>query len=271
MRNCIITGGLGNQMFEYAYVLALRERGIKVALDISYYEFFKMHNGYELERVFGIKEKVINKKGTHMYWLRLLNRIRPPFLYTFDEFSYNKNVLDNPKKYIYGYWQDENYFNTIKQTIVETFVFKEIDIINNALATEMQLCNSISLHVRRGDYKDFGMTIIDEKYYKNAIELINKRVKAPIYYIFSDEIDISRNLAEGLGIKYNIVTSNRGQDSYKDMFLMTHCKHNIVANSSFSWWGAWLNPNQNKIVVSPKVWDENKKYFAPQCKNWIKL
>lgn len=68
-------------MFEYAYVLALRERGIKVALDISYYEFFKMHNGYELERVFGIKEKVINKKGTHMYWLRLLNRIRPLFIY----------------------------------------------------------------------------------------------------------------------------------------------------------------------------------------------
>lgn len=271
MYSCIITGGLGNQMFEYAYVLALRDRGMQVKLDISYYDFFKMHNGYELERVFGIKEKLINKKGIHMYWLRFLNRVRPSFLYTVDTYFFNKEALNAPRNYIFGYWQDEKYFSSISKAIKDTFSFQSIDEDNRELAEELRSINSVSLHIRRGDYKDFGMTIVNDDFYAKAIAEINKRTDDPVFYIFSDDLDASKKMAEDLGIRYKIVSINRGADSYKDMYLMSQCKHNIIANSSFSWWGAWLNANNEKIVIAPSIWDEKKPHFKPQCSNWIKI
>lgn len=269
MKSVIVTGGLGNQMFEYAYVLALRDRGIQVKLDISYYDFFKMHNGYELERVFGINEKLVNKRGIHMYWLRVLNRFRPSLLCTVDKYVFDQEALYNPRKYIFGYWQDEEYFKSISNAIRQAFTYRSIDDTNRELASELRSINSVSLHIRRGDYKDFGMTIVDDVYYTKAIAEINKRTVNPVFYIFSDDLDASKNLAEDLGIRYKIVSLNRGVDSYKDMYLMSQCKHNIIANSSFSWWGAWLNENHEKIVIAPSIWDERYSRLRPQCRTWI--
>ena len=269
-RHLIFTGGLGNQMFQYALLLSLKNQGFEVKEDISYYDFFKMHNGYELERVFGIKEQLVNKQGIHMLWLRTLNKLRPSLLYEFDKYYYNENVVYTPKCYIFGYWQDERYFGD-KDEIKRLFSFREIDAYNATLAKEMQSCNSVSLHVRRGDYAAFGMTVIEEDYYRKAIEKINSMVDRPVYYIFSDDIEFSKKMANNLGIVYQIISHNRGIDSYKDMYLMSNCKHNIIANSSFSWWGAWLNGNKEKIVIAPQIWDTNKTSFHPQCKDWILL
>ena len=105
-RKLILTGGLGNQMFEYAFLQALRSKGHRIVIDISYYDFFKMHNGYELDRVFGVEEQLINRQGLHIFWLRFLHRFRPKNIYTDDNLVYNPEIIHNPKKYIWGYWQD---------------------------------------------------------------------------------------------------------------------------------------------------------------------
>jgi len=120
MKKVIITGGLGNQMFQYAFVLSLRSKGINVKLDISYYDFWKkynwhMHNGYELEAVFGIQEDYISKQGLHMKWLRLLDRHDPLSIIKKDDNCFDSKYARTASKYYYGYWQDEQYFIDIKE------------------------------------------------------------------------------------------------------------------------------------------------------------
>ena len=272
MKNLLILrGGLGNQMFQYALLLSLRNRGFYVDVDISYYDFVKMHNGYELNRIFGIKEKTTSKQGLHITWLRFLNRYKPKYLCKFDKLYYDESVLISPKHYLFGYWQDERYFNKIEDKIRSVFTFKDIDDENNIIAQEIRQNNSVSLHVRRGDYAAFGMTILGKEYYCNAVEYIKSKVENPVFYIFSDDEAVAKTIAERCGKKSCIVNRNKGSDSYKDMYLMSQCKHNIIANSSFSWWGAWLNVHKDKIVIAPAEWDKKKSFFKPQCENWILL
>lgn len=269
-RKIIIQGGLGNQMFQYALVLALRSRGFKVKLDTSMYNFMKMHNGFELEKVFAIKEDVVLKNDIHLLWLRIIRKYNLPIILK-DTCSFNLLVLKKPALYLNGYWQDERYFNFVQDEVRKVFLFKDIDIQNINLSEEMKSCNSVSLHIRRGDYADYGMTIIDTNYYKKAIKFICQKVYAPIFYIFSDDTIEAKRIADDLDINYKIISHNRGSDAYKDMYLMSKCSYNIIANSSFSWWGAWLNNNPDKIVVAPNVWDSKKINFHPQCEDWILL
>ena len=108
-----------------------------------------------------------------------------------------------------------------------------------------------------GDYMNLSMYqgICTEEYYTKAVEFIKQNVTSPHFYIFSNDIVWSKTFAESLNIDYTIVDHNTGTNSYQDMYLMSQCKHNIIANSSFSWWGAYLNVNRNKLVVAPKGWD----------------
>jgi hypothetical protein len=267
--NILFTGGLGNQMFEYALVLALRQRGYSPKIDISYYDFFKMHNGYELNRVFGIEENTINKQGLHMLWLRTLHKFRPKSLYQVDSYQYNEEVFCTPKPYIFGYWQNENYFLNIENEVRKLFKFREIDEKNRTIAEKMHNCCSVSLHIRRGDYAKFGMTLIGKEYYRKAIEYVKYKVESPFFYVFSDDAQEANGIVKNMGINYDLISHNHGSESFKDMYLMSQCKHNIIANSSFSWWGAWLNYRNDKVVVAPKHWDVNKLFFKPQCSNWI--
>jgi hypothetical protein len=272
MSNIVIfTGGLGNQMFEYALVLALRSRGHYVRLDTSYYDFLQMHNGYELERVFGIREPVTSRQGLHIYWLRTLHKFRPKYLYKVDEFKYDETILQKPQTYLFGYWQDERYFESIANQIRDVFSFTDIDEYNQQIAKQMNKCNSVSLHIRRGDYAAFGMTIIKEDYYVRAIKKINSMVDNPTYFIFSDDMEESKAIVDKMNINHELISHNRKSNSYLDMFLMSQCKHNIIANSSFSWWGAWLNNFNERVVIAPQIWDAQNPNFHPQCKNWILL
>lgn len=267
----IVVGGLGNQMFEYAFLLALRKRGYKAVLDTSYYDFLHMHNGYELDRIFGISEETINKQGFHVFFLRFLNKFAPPSFYLLDSLEYNALFLNNPPRFIKGYWQDERYFKDIEVTIREVFHFKDLDRVNLDLAKEMQNCNSVSVHIRRGDYSSFRMTLMGEGYYKRAIDYISNRIDSPVFYFFSDDEYIAKCIAEKMNAVCRFVTNNKKADSYKDMYLMSHCQHNIIANSSFSWWGAWLNRNNEKIVIAPATWDNKTPSFHPQLNEWVLL
>ena len=269
MIHMIYLGGLGNQMFQYAFLLALRSKGYKVLMDVSYYDFVKMHNGYELERVFGISERLINRQGLHILWLRILNKLRPKGIYMIDGLSFDNVYLQNPQRYLWGYWQDERYFKDVDKKVKEAFRFRNIDERNLAIAQEMREVNSVSLHVRRGDYAAFGMNLMGIEYYQRAIDYINSKVNEPVFYIFSDDVTVASAIADKMGIKYKMITHNSGPDSYKDMYLMSQCKHNITANSSFSWWGAWLNDRHGKIVVSPKHWNEKNSKIHPQVTGWV--
>lgn len=246
----VFGGGLGNQMFQYAFVLALRNKGHRVEVDTSIYNRYHSHNGYELEKVFGIKEPIICKNGSHLLMIRALYRLNLSPLVFIDGGGYHPEMLIAPKRFLYGYWQDKRYFSEIENHICQVFTFKNIDEFNLSMAKEMKKCHSVSIHIRRGDYKQFGMPLLGVDYYRKAVETIKGYVQTPVFYLFSDDTDEAVAIANQLDINFKVITHNSEEDSYKDMFLMTQCSHNIIANSSFSWWGAYLNQNPEKIVIS---------------------
>ena len=269
--NLIIRGGLGNQIFQYALATSLRNQGHEVRLDTSMYDMVKMHNGYELDRVFGINDPIITKGGLHLLKLRLLHKFRPSSLYLTDTGTYNPDLLTSPKKYINGYWQDERYFKDVEPSLRQALTFAGIDPQNQSIAEEMKKVESVSFHLRRGDYSAYGMTLLGEDYYKKSVSTILERTSDPVFYIFSDDKEAAEAMAKNVGIRYRLMGHNRGDSSYKDMYLMSNCKHNIIANSSFSWWGAWLNANKSKVVTAPQVWDSKHPEYHPQLKDWILL
>ncbi len=181
--------------------------------------------------------------------------------------------------YLVGYWQSEKYFKRIEKRLVKEFNFKNpLNGKNFAVANEISQNNSVSIHIRRGDYVTLPYAvkmhgnICDLDYYSKAIKIIASKVKEPHFFVFSDDISWAK---ENLRIDYpkTYVNFNTDENSYEDMRLMSLCKHNIIANSSFSWWGAWLNRNVGKIVVAPKKWlnDPTKDTRDVIPDNWLKI
>lgn len=285
-----ILGGLGNQMFQYALAIALKKHftNEEVKLDIHCFNGYNKHEGFEIDRVFGNKFRLASygdiAKVAYPYFnfqiWRICSRILPNRQYMFSEdtsFRIMPEVVDNPNyKYFDGYWQHEEYFKNSYNDIVNAFSFKDFDDERNKnLAYRLNKMNSISIHVRRGDYvndKLFNETC-GITYYKNAIKEINKRTTVELFCIFSDDILWCKENIESLmnGKKTIYVDWNKGIDNYRDMQLMTICKHNIIANSSFSWWGAWLNQNAEKIVIAPQMWYNSNNKISPVAKDWMKI
>lgn len=169
--------------------------------------------------------------------------------------------------YLSGYWQSEKYFKDIQGQIRQDFTFVKLDPHTLETAgTINNYDNSVAIHIRRGDYINKpiinkGHGVCSLEYYKDAVAYINNKVTPDHYYLFSDDPDwVQQNLNFFPG-KMTVVNWNKGDDSWKDMYLMSQCGHNIIANSSFSWWGAWLNNRKDKIVIAPKQW------FAEEKKN----
>ena len=165
-------------------------------------------------------------------------------------------LLTGGNSYYIGYWQSWKYFKDIEKRIKRDFSFDEklLPLSNREILSKIRNTNSVSIHIRRGDY--IGNSIYDNiatsDYYYKATDYIKKNVKNPFYFIFTNDPEwckVNMMLPNSL-----IVDINSGVDSYWDMFLMSQCKHNIIANSSFSWWGAWLNEHENKIVIAPRKW-----------------
>lgn len=254
-----ITGGLGNQMFQYAFYLSLKERFTDVKLDITPYTVSQFHYGYELGEVFGIKADLATIEEIHY----LINNSNSKLSTIFIErqFNFDKKVFEIEGEVLfYGYWQTEKYFKSIEGIIKKEFVFKRpLDNKNIELVDQINEVNSVSLHIRRGDYVSIKNLahICTLEYYQKAVKLIKEKISKPVFYIYSDEIEWVK---ENISLEEDIifVDWNKGEDSYKDMQLMSLCKHNILANSSFSWWAAWLNNNKNKMVIAPSRWFNNK-------------
>lgn len=269
-------GGLGNQMFIYALYYTMKRKGLSVQIDASAYNLLKMHNGYEISTVFGLTNPEVQCNGFYLYWLKFLLHFKPKYLVYEEPFERTADVFNENKAYITGYWQSDIYFKEYKADIIKAYTFKNVSNRNLEIASEMQCRNSVSLHIRRGDYLKIpgAIDICSADYYRKAILIIKEKVSEPHFYIFSNDTEWSRNFAAKLGIEYTIVEHNIGVDSYQDMFLMTQCKHNILANSSFSWWGAYLNQHRDAIRVAPQNWcvghsEETLKTDTPI--DWIRI
>lgn len=174
--------------------------------------------------------------------------------------------LKTRKRILYlGYWQTEEYFKHIRPLILKTFRFnpEKLSKLSTACYHKIQEECSVSVHIRRGDYlfennKQRFYGICDLNYYKRAILLMQEKVHYSRFYVFSDDIEWAKEniqISNAVFIDWNV-----GKDAWQDMFLMSQCKHNIIANSTFSWWGAWLNTNPDKLVISPSHFmNTNKK------------
>lgn len=294
-----IIGGLGNQMFQYAFALALQERhrDEDVKIDTSHFKYifikkFKsanLHNGYEIEKVFP-KAKLAHATAWDLMkvtWYmpnyvlsRIVRKVFPVRKNEYiqgssDIFAFNE-ALFNAKGngYYEGVWQAVEYLEEVKVKIQNVFQHPEPNEYNRELIHEISSCNSVGLHVRRGDYlyaPEFN-GICDLEYYKKAIAEILSNGKEHCFYIFSNDIEWCKQEIEPLlnGNKVVYVIGNTGKDSCWDMFLMTYCKNLIIANSSFSWWGAFLNKSANK-VVAPYPWVNREGKIENYCKEWVKI
>ena len=287
-----IIGGLGNQMFQYAAGRALSLKlGVSLALDVSGFSSYGLHQGFELDRLFYSDIKFASELDicSLLGWQnspavrRILSRssmkaFRSKEFVFEPHFEYWQAINEIPNEcYLMGYWQSEKYFSAIAQQIRDDFVFRpELNNQNAQLALKISQLNAISLHIRRGDYANnptvtstHGLCHIS--YYQNAINYISAQVEQPYFFIFSDDMGwVKENLKIDLPCIY--IDHNQGAESYNDMRLMSLCRHHIIANSSFSWWGAWLNASPDKIVIAPKQWfttSSNTNDLLPQ--SWIKL
>ncbi len=279
-------------MFQYAAGRALSLlRGIDLALDISDFANYRLHQGFELQRVFEGPFRIASKADVFgvLGWQssvsirRILSRRPFRKLVTGrfigePHFHYWTGINSLPSDcYLSGYWQSEKYFAAVEAQIRADFAFRQpLSGQNAELARQMDGVNSVSLHVRRGDYASnpkttatHGLCSLD--YYRGAIQHIRERLGQPKLFIFSDDIDwVKNNFDTSLHCVY--VHNNTGAASYNDMRLMSICRNHIIANSSFSWWGAWLNPRPNKIVIAPRKWfsnNNNTKDLFPN--SWISL
>ena len=284
-----ILGGLGNQMFQYALFLSLKELfpNERVMIDISCFKGYTLHNGFEIDRIFAQKPTIASWKDilkvaypyqNYRLW-QICKHVFPKRKTMYIEqkrLSLDTSILLHKGDCYYdGYWQHEEYFYTAKESILKAFSFPEITNERNKETTiRIQMSNSVSLHVRRGDYINHKLYrgICDIEYYKRAIQYIEKHVQPQLYCIFSNDTEWCKNSLQELlfGKEVIYVDWNRGAESFIDMQLMSLCSHNIIANSSFSWWGAWLNQHPDKIVISPTKWI-NAEVEDPIPKRWIKL
>lgn len=285
-----LMGGLGNQMFQYATAKSLAiKNNTSVAMDMIFFDNLEENDTpreYELD-CFRISNEIISPSkrpdenrtsspGT-LNRFRRLSRTREWQIYREAHHNFDPNVLKLADwTYLIGYWQSEKYFKDIREMLLEDFSFKEQP--NKKCQEMLELINSsrsISIHVRRGDYitnpnanKFHGTK--DYNYYDAAVKTIAKEVSDPKLFIFSDDLDWCK---KNLKFTYPTVYVEGNDKGFQDMRLMLNCQHNVIANSSFSWWAAWLNNNPDKLVVGPKKWFNDPKVNTSDVmpSSWIKI
>lgn len=284
-----ISGGLGNQMFQYAFLLAMREAtGDECLMDVSKYATYKLHNGFELAEVFNISARCATKEElkrvtrytTNYKLSRVFRKFLPKKKTEVLEFengtSYIPNIYNEATGDLFyeGIWQNEKYFSQVRHIILKEFSYKHpMNTQNEETSKKFTEKLTISLHIRRGDYllhKNYiGLCGIE--YYTAAINYVKAKYGANIQFaIFSNDMSWCQEnilpLIKGYGC--TLVDWNKGQDSYNDIRLMGYCKVNIIANSSFSWWAAYLNQNEDKEIIAPAKWTNMPVQFKRQLDDW---
>ncbi|MDD3321944.1 MAG: alpha-1,2-fucosyltransferase [Paludibacter sp.] len=288
-------GGLGNQMFQYATAKAIAFKlGVELKLDVSLLQDRSprknfTYRDYELN-VFCLNEDIATIKEVRKYVPDLWNS--PKIVHAFyhlkrklyrSHYYFEKkkyliesdvfNIKDNT--YIYGYFQSEKYFTDYSSELLDTFSFVSgINKENKDLIGQIEKNNSVSIHIRRGDFVNSPFQLLQlETYYLPAIEAIQQKATDLTFYIFTNDHEWASEQFRNVNIKKIFVDINNNSMSYMDMILMSHCNHNICANSSFSWWGAWLNRHPDKIVYVPKNWFKTNEVEIERCdlipNDWI--
>lgn len=283
--------GLGNQMFQYAFYIAMKHTypNNLVKMDIFNIYGGYIHNGFELNRVFGIETNECSKREALILsdycprqekkyrianlfygFRRYVFGIKDSYITQDDPTCYYSEVfnLSELKSYILkGNWVNEKYFSAYREELLSDFKFPEItESANVNYVKQINNSNSVSVHIRKGDYINSGMLNLTIEYYDMAKKIIEERIENPEYFIFTDD---KNAISEYLKLfdHYTVIEGNKGEQSFRDMQLMSLCKHNIIPNSTFSFWGAYLNKNPDKIVVAPdRAKSDFKNPFA--CKGW---
>ncbi len=290
-----LMGGLGNQMFQYTLgrVISLQNNDM-LKLDIS---DFAGNPGIDTSReyelgafnipaIFASKSE-IQKLGKPNKIIHTLNKYLPLHLEEYPRsriaekgHGYQPEIRTvTGDVYVDGYWQTEKYYKGYEKVIRQDFSrrARPTSTKNKLLRHQIEGCSSVSIHVRRGDYVTnptahaFHDTC-DIGYYRRAMKHVERYVKNPTYFVFSDDSEwAAKNIVSSHKTVY--ISHNTGHAAHEDMRLMASCKHNIIANSSFSWWGAWLNDSHGKIVIAPKQWFRDKKTSTKDLipTTWVRL
>jgi hypothetical protein len=285
-----IIGGLGNQMWQYAMLVALKKKfpEEEVFYNASFFNGYPLHNGFELDRIFNITakqasvqdlRKVYHLFVNHYFFMKVYTHYFPQMKSEIREkrvSPYNKEFLERKGSVYYnGYWADHRYYDNCRDILLKEFSLKTpLDQNNLNFINDMKKEYTCSIHVRRGDYlnsPDYkGICGLD--YYQKAIDVVRSKTSSRIVFlVFSNDINWCReNLTPCfLDNRVVFVDWNTGKDSYKDMYLMSRCNVNIIANSSFSWWAAYLNETPDKIIVSPEKYKNEDMGFKVPLNEWI--
>lgn len=279
-----ITGGLGNQMFQYAAGLALASRHqAPLILDISGYKDYQLRT-FDLPKVFDIEPQIATLKMLQSFLPEKQNRLirkllpaphrgktifREPYFHVTEQFYSLPNYT-----YLDGYWQSEQYFLDVGEQIRTQFNIKtNLDAEQQQLLEEISIHESVAVHVRRGDYVSDAKTntyhgLLTPAYYEGAIKELKEQQPEAKFFFFSDDMTWVRETFAHVGHAHF-------SDEYEqqiDLLLMKSCKHQIIANSSFSWWGGWLNENPQKKVIAPAQWFDKVSHDTRDLlpKSWKK-
>jgi hypothetical protein len=289
-----VMGGLGNQLQQYALYRKFVRLGKEARLDLSWFDECKeksrnnkagtvTERRLELDYFDRLIYEVCTKEekdaliGNDGFSGKLRRKLLPSTIHWFHESAlYQPEIFHFENMYLSGYFACEKYYGDILYDLREKIQFPASgNPMNEKLAQEMRECNSVSVHIRRGDYLNpenqelFG-NICTDAYYERAIKLIKEEVSDAHFYLFSDDIPYVREKYQGDA--FTIVDINHGRDSFYDMWLMSQCKHNVCANSTFSFWGARLNGNERKIMIRPTIHKNtqifNKKEMGELWQGW---
>lgn len=283
-----ILGGLGNQMFQYALYTALQRHHPDEMVMADLHGFNGYRRKYQLNEVFGIDIKqatcgmiahVAYPYPNFQSWRfgsRLLPKRRTMCVEPHNFAIDHEAISRQGNTYYDGYWQHEEYFSDCRDILMERFHFPDFaDEANTALAQRLEKEEAVSIHVRRTDYIGdklfYDLTATD--YYTQAIHYIRQHAQAQLFCIFSDDIVWCKNHLQPLLNDVEVIFAdwNNGKQGIQDMHLMTLCRHHIIANSSFSWWGAWLATQTGAINIGPKLWWRRQAAVTPVPSHWITI
>lgn len=285
-------GGLGNQMFQYAFIEALKNKGRYVMASIGgkaknpnarKFSLCDVFTNIELEFA---SDTLFNKIDEKWKKIKQNEVEKQKFINNYEErFFWVEDILKEPGVYhpkvfltknctFVGYWQSEKYFKDLREILLNKFRFTRIETNLENFADMLNKEEYVSVHIRRGDYLLYPKVyteVCTREYYLRAVDYMKKKKKDCRLIFFSDDIVwVKENLKVPNALYFEKDRFINYEDWY-DMYLMSRCRHNIIANSTFSWWGAWLNQNENKIVVAPNRWHKNNDTPDIWCEEWIRL
>lgn len=282
-----LVGGLGNQMLQYAMLRELQHLGKEAVLYRDYSDEYVKESKYnEIFDVFGIERKYISKQEL-MHYLGYDNFVKRQLYKHFgirskkhiveeEHGKFDRSFLEYDDAYLDGYWQTDKYFSDVKKEIIKLYtpVLEPNDECARMAEQVKNDSASVAVHLRLGDYNSetnqriYG-NICTPEYYRAAFKYIKDKVQNPVFYVFSNDLDGAREFFDQENVVF--VDCNEVSEAWADMHLMSLCRHNIIANSTFSWWGAYLNRNDGKIVVAPSKW-KNTEEMPDICpEGWIRI